>query len=142
MPVIGCAIKSIVAERKKAVTARMDINSTPKVVSVEEKEIELVGKGSSLIVGFEFESSYKPDVGAIKFVGELVYATPDGKTIVKSWKKDAKLPESVDMEVKNFLFKKCLTLGINLSQELELPPPLVFPVLLPRKEEEKPKYIG
>jgi len=144
MPVIGCVIKSIIAERKKPVEDRLDINSTPNITSIEEKEIEVVGKQSTLIIGFEFESSYKPDVGSIKLVGELVYATKDGKEILKLWKKEEKLPDNVDVEVKNFLFKKCLTLGINLAEELQLPPPIAFPVIVPNlpKKDNEQKYIG
>ena len=141
MPVIGCSIKSIIAERKKLIEDRIDINSAPKIISVEEKEIELVDKQPTFSIGFEFESSYNPDIGKIKFIGELLYATKNWKDMIKAWKKDGKLAEDVDREIKNFLFKKCLTLGINLSEELGLPPPVVFPVIPPRKEEQ-PKYIG
>jgi len=141
MPVIGCSIKSIVAEKKKSITDTIDINSTPRIMSVEEKEIELVGKQPSLVIGFVFESLYNPDIGKMKFTGELIYAAKNGKDILKTWKKDGRLSEDIDREIKNFLFRKCLVLGINLSEELELPPPVVFPVILPRKEEQ-PKYIG
>ena len=142
MPVIGCAIKSIAAERKNPISDRLDINSIPKIISVEEREIDLAGKQSSVIIGFEFESDYKPDVGNIKIVGEMIYATKDGKDIMKDWKKNKRLPENVDMEVKNFLFRKCLILGINLSDELQLPPPIVFPLVMPKKDVDTTKYIG
>jgi hypothetical protein len=142
MPVIGCSIKSIVAERKTTAAENMNINSTPRITTVEEKELDLLGKQPSLLIGFEFESSYNPDVAKIKFIGELIYATKNSKEILKTWKKDGRLSEDADREIKNFLFKKCLTLGVNLSEELELPPPVVFPVILPQRKEEQPKYIG
>ena len=141
MPVIGCSIKSIEATRKKSIIDSMNINSTPRITSVEEKEIDVVGKQSTLLVGFEFESLYSPDVAKIKFVGEIIYAAKNSKDLVKTWKKDGRLPDSIEVEIKNFLFRKCLTLGINLSQELELPPPVVFPII-PPKMKEQPKYIG
>ena len=141
MPVIGCSIKSVEAARKKSAIDGMTINSTPRITSVEEKEIDVVGKQSTLLVGFEFESLYTPDVGKIKFVGEIIYATKNSKDLLKTWKKDVRLPEDTEVEIKNFLFRKCLTLGINLSQELELPPPVVFPIIQP-KSRERPKYIG
>ena len=139
MPIIGCTLKSIVAEKKNPVGDMMDINSTPKITSVEERELELVGTQTTLGIEFEFESAYKPNIGSMKFVGELIYATKDGKAILKTWKKDGKLSDDVDREIKNFLFKKCLTLGVNLSEELQLPPPIVFPFIVPKKEGERIK---
>lgn len=143
MPIVGYSIKSISAERKNVtISQRLDISSTPKITSVEEREIELFGKQPSLTIGFEFESLYKPDIASIKFSGEVFFATKDVKNVLKEWRKKRQLPEMVDVEIKNFLFRKCLTLGINLSEELQLPAPLVFPVVLPKKEEEKARYIG
>ena len=140
MPVVGYTIKSVVAERKKSITNRLDVSSTPKVTSVEEKDIEALGKQPALVIGFEFESNYKPDVASIRIVGDLVYTAKNNKDILKTWKKDGKLQDEVEMEVKNFLFKKCLTLGIYIADEMQLPPPLGFPTVVPK--EEQPKYIG
>ena len=140
MPVIGCTIKSIMAERKKPIVNRVDVSSIPKITSVQEKEIEVLGKQPSLLIGFEFESNYKPDIGLIKTIGELVYTIKSTKEAMKTWKKDGKLLDEVEMEVKNFLFKKCLTLGINLADELQLPPPMGFPTVVPK--DEQTKYIG
>ncbi len=142
MPVIAFTLKSVTAERKKQVSARLDVNSVPKIKSVEETELELVGTQPTIDIGFEFETQYKPDVGVIKFVGDLIYTDKDIKGVVKKWKKDGVLPENVDRDVKNYLFKKCLTLGIMLSDELQLPAPLVFPYIMPKGTEEQAKYIG
>ncbi|MBI4010163.1 MAG: hypothetical protein HY361_03170 [Candidatus Aenigmarchaeota archaeon] len=135
MPVIGCSIKSIVAERKKSIADIMDINSVTRVISVEEKEIEIASKQSTLLVGFEFDTEYRPEIATIKYIGEVIYATKNEKGILKSWKEDKKLPKDADIEIKNFLLKKCLTLGINISEELQLPPPIVFPAIVPKSEE-------
>ncbi len=140
MPVIGCSIKSIIAEKKKPVVDMMDINSVARVTSVEEKEIDLVGKQSTLLIGFEFETSYKPEIGNFKYIGDLIYTAKNEKDILKSWKKDKALPVKIDIEIKNFLLKKCLTLGIDLADELQLPPPVVFPAIVPT--DDKTKYIG
>lgn len=143
MPIIGFSISSINAERKNVTVNRLDINSTPKITSVEERTITVAGKVDALAIGFEFLTAYNPDVGQIKINGELIYTSSENpKKIVKTWNKDKKLPDDVDIEVKNFLFRKCLTIGIDMSENLQLPPPLAFPMIIPKKEDEKTRYIG
>lgn len=141
MPVIGFSINSVTADRKKQVIDRMDINSVARIKSVEEKEIELAGKQSSLQISFDFETIYTPDIATFKFAGEVIFSAKNVKDILKMWKKDGKLPDTIDIDVRNFLFKKCLTMGINLAEELQLPPPIVFPMIAPRGEDQT-KYIG
>jgi len=138
--IIGYSINKIKAEKKGKIKGRLDINSTPKIVDVSEKEIEIVGKKKVLVVSFEFSTNYRPDVAKIEISGE-VYYTGKEKEALKEWKKNKKLPVEVDVEIKNFLFRKCLILGINLSQEMQLPPPVMFPIVVPKKKENK-NYIG
>lgn len=143
MPVIGYNIKNISAERKKESGGQININSTQNIVSVDSREVNIFGKQSPLVIGFDFDISYEPGIGSIKLAGEVFYATDDDKKIVKDWKKDKKLPEKIDFEIKNFLLKKCLTLGLDISDEMQLPPPLIFPMVVPKKEDQqKVEYIG
>ena len=147
MAVLGHSITSLNANRKGFVAQKMDINSTPKIVDVKEKSIEVPGFGgkgekqSVIGINFEFETDYKPDIGSIKIAGELVYSGTDNKKIIKEWEKSKRLPQDVDTEVKNFLLRKCLLLGVNISQEMQLPPPLVIPFIRPKKDQA-PDYIG
>ena len=142
MPIIGYTIKSITAERKDSLNRQLNINSAPKITSVQEKQINVGGKKEVIDIGFEFVTEYKPDVGLIKIVGEVFYTGKNNKNVLKEWEKNKKLPTEVDVEVKNFLFRKCLTIGINLSEQMQLPPPLMFPIVVPKKEENTKKYIG
>ncbi|MEM5801846.1 MAG: hypothetical protein QXQ18_00455 [Candidatus Aenigmatarchaeota archaeon] len=146
MPILGYSLKSIVAERKGNPVGRIDISSTPLIKTVEERTVNILGKQTALGITFEFETEYKPDVAKIKMSGELLFASEDSKKILKDWKKEKKLPEKIDIEIKNFLFRKCLGLGLSISEELQLPPPILFPIIIPKeKQEEKEKkteYIG
>ena len=80
--------------------------------------------------------------------GELVYTSKDAKKIVKEWTKDKKLPIEIDAEIKNYLFRKCLTFSLGITEQLQLPAPIGFPVIVPQKEGEsqepdkKTSYIG
>jgi hypothetical protein len=146
MPIIGYQITLMNAERKNFQLKKIDIGSTPKITNVEEKEIKMAEKQQALAIGFEFLTVYKSEgdqVGEIKIVGELLYTEKNLKKILDFWKKKNRLLDQVDIEVKNFLFRKCLTLGIFISENLQLPPPVMFPFLIPRKEkEEETRYIG
>jgi len=139
--IIAYRITSITAERKSVQANRIDVNSTPKIVSVEKRKRD-VG------IGFEFLTVYNPNMGQIKINGEVLYREKTLNEVLDCWKNNGKLPEKTDVEVKNFLFRKCLTLGVALSEQLNLPPPVMFPVLAYKeklKEEEKKdrtRYIG
>lgn len=143
---MGHSITSLNASRKSVVAKKIDINSTPKIVGVKEKKMEiphLTGKDQPMVLGidFEFLTDYKPDIGSIKIAGEIIYSGADNKKTLKEWEKNKKLPQDVDIEVKNFILRKCLLLGVGISQEMQLPPPLVIPIMRAKKEQS-PDYIG
>jgi len=146
--IVGFGIKSISAERKTVPKGRVDISSTPKIVSVFQSETGLLKKQRPLNVEFEFITRYEPKVGEIKIVGNVFYVGKMMKDVLKNWNKEKKLIKDVDIEVKNFLFRKCLTIGVNLSENMQLPPPLMFPSVIPQraqKRQEKRRdltYIG
>jgi hypothetical protein len=139
--IVGFSIKTISAERKEVPRGRIDINSTPKVISVSDSKVDFVSKQKPLNLEFEFVTKYEPDVGEIKILGNVFYVGKDMKDTLKTWKKEKRLSKGVDIEVKNFLFRKCLTIGMNLSENMQLPPPLIFPRIVPKQKEEL-TYIG
>jgi len=144
MPIVGFNIKSISTERENVPKGRIDINSMPKIISVEKGKIGLTKKEPSLNIDFEFSIKYKPEIGEINLLGTLVYLGDDIDKTIKVWDKKEALPKKVEIEVKNFLFRKCLTIGINLSEHMNLPPPIFFPRIISKNkiESEKLKYIG
>lgn len=139
--IVGFSVKSISAERKKKPKGRVNINSRPKILSVNEAEKSFLKGKTPLDVEFEFVTKYEPKVGEIKIYGDVFYMGKKMKDTLKSWKKEKKLPKGVDVEIKNFLFRKCLTIGMNLSEDMHLPPPLVFPRIVPKKKVDL-RYIG
>jgi len=140
--IIGYNFTKIEASRVKEISGKVDISSSVKIVSVEEREIEILNKRKVLEIGFEFLVEYKEGFGKIEMHGNLLYDGKEIKDAAKMWKKDKKLPESVDIEVKNFLFKKCLTLAIFLADEIRFPSPLPFPMVVAARKEESKSYIG
>ncbi|MCC5994505.1 MAG: hypothetical protein LM587_02860 [Candidatus Aenigmarchaeota archaeon] len=140
--ILGYNFTRIEAMRNKEISGNLNISSSVKITSVEEKEIEFLNKQKVLEIGFEFLVEYKEGFGKIEMHGSLLYDGKDIKDASKMWKKDKKLPESIDLEVKNFLFKKCLTLAILLADEIRFPSPLPFPMIVPARKEESKSYIG
>ncbi len=145
MPVVGFTLKNVEANRTKEqiMTGNININSSNKIDSVEEKEISVFSKDPLLNISFEFKTEFDK-LGKVEMQGEVYYLSDDNKKVLKDWQKNKKLPTNVDVEVQNFLFRKCLTLVNSVSENMELPPPINFPMVVPKEkeEEEKSKYIG
>ena len=139
--IVGFSIKTISAERKDVPRGRIDINSTPKIISVSGSKMDFISKQKPLSVGFEFVTKYEPDVGEIRILGNVFYVGKNMENVLKTWKKEKILSKDVDIEVKNFLFRKCLSIGMNLSENMQLPPPLIFPRVVPKQKEDL-TYIG
>jgi hypothetical protein len=139
--IVGFSIKTISAERKDVPRGRIDINSTPKIISVSGSKMDFISKQKPLSVEFEFVTKYEPDVGEIRILGNVFYVGKNMENVLKTWKKEKILSKDVDIEVKNFLFRKCLSIGMNLSENMQLPPPLIFPRVVPKQKEDL-TYIG
>jgi hypothetical protein len=140
--IVGFNIKSVSAERKNVPKGRIDINSTPKIVSVNWPDIKVFTEKRPVNIEFEFTTKYEPDIAEIKICGYVLYLSKKNKDLIKKWEKFRTFPKEVDIEVKNFLFRKCLTLGVNLSENMQLPPPLIFPRVVQKKEGGDLTYIG
>lgn len=139
--IVGFGIKSISAERKTIPRGRIDISSTPKIVSVNWPDTKVFTKKKPANIEFEFITKYEPNIAEIKISGYVLYLGKNVNDLIKKWEKDKIFPKEVDMEVKNFLFRKCLTLGVNLSENMQLPPPLIFPRVVQNKQADL-RYIG
>jgi len=142
--IIAFGIHDIISKRtKKLPKTKINIESVPKIKSIKQVKNPVTNK-KVLEVSFEFITSYKPKIGQIKFQGVVVYSGDKLSQAEKSWKKNKKLPKEIDAEIKNFLFRKCLGLEISISENMQLPPPLMFPRISNQQKTKKPdlSYIG
>ena len=138
--IVGFSIKTISADRKDFPRGRIDINSTPRVISLSESKMDFMNK-KPLSIEFEFITKYEPEIAQIRILGNVLYMGNDIRNALKSWEEKKVVPKEIDIEVKNFLFRKCLSIGMNLSENMQLPPPLMFPRVMPKQKEEL-TYIG
>lgn len=137
MPILGLSINEIRASKKAQTSPKIDINSSISIKDLKEIKVNFPNLERCLSIDFEFLTTYKPEIAEIKIVGSVLYTDSEQKKILKDWRKNKKLPEKTDIEIKNFLLRKCLILGINLSAEMNVPPPIAFPIVLPKEKIEK-----
>lgn len=141
MPVIGFDINAINAKVETSAERKgnVSVNSTPTITEIGKKEIEVGGMKDVLAIGFRFETKYDPKIGWIIFEGEVLYHTPNSKDVIARWKKEKKMEDKTAIEVLNTIFRRCLAKAVEISAELRLPPPISFPVVKLKDQEE---YIG
>lgn len=140
MPVIGLTFNLMEAKRGGAPAGEIKVNSTPRIVTMKEVNVATLKK-KALSLGFEFVTSYNPDIGQIKIGGELLYLADKNAAILKQWKKKKRLPEKVSVEVLNHLFRRCLLKIANIAEDLQLPPPLQMPRVRPAGQQST-DYVG
>jgi hypothetical protein len=144
MPIVGFYVKNISAQKRNPPKDRVDINTTVNILSLEETSVGIKNKEKALDVSFEFFTKYEPNVGEIRLEGHAMYIGNKVNEALKTWRKEKKVLPEVDVEVKNFLFRKCMTIEINIAENMNLPPPLMFPTVMLNKgkDEKDTRYIG
>jgi hypothetical protein len=144
MPVIGINIKSIDASKQEEVAGSVKVNSNTNIKDIKEQELPAI-RQRGLAISFEFKTEYVNDknkaVAQITIGGDAFYIDEQLDRIVKEWKKDKKLPDDVNIQILNSVLRKAIVKALNLSEELQLPPPIALP-FASKKQEEPNRYIG
>ena len=139
MPVVGFTINSIEAKREKEFpNTQISINSSPLIFGIREVDVQAFDK-KILALDFEFMTTYEPNAASIKVAGELLYVANDNKKILDAWDRNKTIPNEDSVEILNFMFRRCILKVLNLSDDLQLPPPVSFPFVTKAKPEEEPK---
>jgi hypothetical protein len=128
--IIGMNIRAIEASRADRIAGNLQISNVPRVKGVNVRKVEAIKK-EALDIEFDYTCTYlaeKKEVGKIKMVGSVLYATPQRKKILDSWKKKKGLPGDVSVAVINAIMRRCITQAVGLAADLGLPPPIQFPV--------------
>ncbi len=138
MPIVGVNINEIYAKiNDENRTGHVEIKSTPKVEDVERREFLFAGMKEAIIIKFSFKTVYEPEVAEISFNGDIIFQAEDAKKFMKYWKENKKLEDEIMVEVLNAIFRKCMSKGMQIADDLRLPPPIAFPIVEPKKNEVK-----
>lgn len=140
MPIIGFGF-NLVNAKKTGVPSRQEIkiNSTPKILDIKEINVPNMTK-KALSFDFEFVTTYNPKIAEIKIGGNIIYIAKSNRAVLNEWKKKKTIPEEVSVEILNNLFRRCLLKISYIAEDLQLPPPLQFPKVRPKREEAS--YVG
>jgi len=129
MGIIGITFNTISARVNddRPENVNINVNSSPRLIDMKEKNLDVSGIGKVLEIKFSFSTDYDPDIGSIKFNGSVLYNSEDNAKMLKKWDKDKTLDDDKAIEVLNSIFRRCLAKALDISQELRLPPPMQFP---------------
>ncbi len=144
MNVIGFSIKEILATRDEKIEGRLNINNNVKIKDVTEDEIPSLKK-KCLVVKYEYKTEYsvqRKKVAEIKIIGSLLLLGKNHKKILEEWKKKKTLPDNVNLIVINSVLRRGILKAMQISEDLQLLPPIPLPVARPLKKEDNTKYIG
>ncbi len=141
MPAIGFNINAIDAKVDSTTERKgnVNVNSSPSITSIEKRDVDFPLAKDVVAINFKFETKYEPKVGWITMEGEVLYTSDNPKEMIAKWKKEKKMEDSVAIEVLNTIFRRCLAKAIEIAAELRLPPPVSFPIVKLKDQEE---YIG
>ena len=141
MSVIGFNFISIsgILEEVKEGGKEINVSSSPRIDSMEKKEVEIPGMDNVLGIKFTFQTIYEPKIGGIEMTGEILYKAEDAKVALKLWKEKKTVEQKIYLEVANTILRKCLSKAVMLADDLRLPQPVVFPIVTPSQPEEKKK---
>jgi hypothetical protein len=140
MPTIGFTLTSIRAnidEKEIEKGPEVTINSTPTILSLEKKDLNIGKVKSVLLVNFKFKTTYEPEIGEITLNGNVIFESDDIDKILKTWKDTKKLDDTIAVDVLNSIMRKCLAKVVYISDELRLPPPVRFPVVKAKEDTKK-----
>ena len=74
MTIVGLNFTKIEAEKKDTVKGKISVGNNVSIIKVEEKKLALTNDSQKVLAfTFEFTSTYNPDVGSIKFVGDVLF---------------------------------------------------------------------
>jgi hypothetical protein len=140
MSIISLNFIKMEAEKKSNAIGKVNITNN---ISINEVSAIKLSLGQNVQDGlkfrFEFISKYNPDLGLIRFNGELVALESEDltKEILDEWKKNKALKKEVMANYLNHILGRCNIEALILSKEINLPPPIPLPKVEAEVENKK-----
>lgn len=130
MAVISFSFTSLHAEIKQSVKGRIKIGNNVTINSVDKADINFADASKMGVkVGFEYKSSYDPDIGNVVIKGNVVYLHEAKKVqeLLDVWAKDKKIPTDAAKEVMTAVLDRSNIEALILSRDVGLPSPVPLP---------------
>lgn len=147
MAILGLTFDRLLAERLPAeLRANRNKNIQTKfniaIKNIAEEELNFQDKQKVLRVDFAFAVEYAPKIGSVELLGHLLYTDPGIKKVLEAWKKTQEIHDNkIKEEIINAIFHKANLKALTLTQEVNLPPHIPMPRLVP-PEQNPQNYIG
>ncbi len=135
MPIIGFNFEKINAEKNNQITGKIDIKNNLSIKNVEQEKLSLGKSEEVLKFSFEYVTDYEPNIGKVSLIGNVLYMEDPKKIkeILDTWAKDKSVPKDIAPQVFNAILGRCNIKGLNLSQEINLPPQIRLPFMKPEE---------
>ena len=130
MSIAGIQFTKIVLDKKSPAKGKVSVNNNVAVKEVSKTDLSFgAAKQNALRFDFEFKVLYEPNIAEMLFSGFLTYfEKPEViEEVLKSWKKDKKVPKEIMTPILNNVMAKCNIEALILSREVNLPPPMPMP---------------
>lgn len=143
MPIAGINITSVNVKRSANVAGEYQMNCNASIKDVKEQEFPQINK-KGLTLPTEFSAVYADEKGKplaeITIIGDVLFLDEKNEQILKGWKSDKKIPESLTVQIMNVIMRDVLSRTIQLTDFLRLPIPLPVPSFVagqPKPQEKK-----
>ncbi len=137
MRILGLNIHGIMAERKSALTGKIEINNNINIDNIQKEEASLSNK-PLLKFDFTYKLTYGANLAVVEMKGAVMVIDENdqSKEILKEWK-NKKFNHNFKFDLLNFIVEKCSIRALELEEDINLPPHIQFPKIVP-SEKEKP----
>lgn len=142
MNIVGFNFTKIAAERRKAVTGKINVNNNIALNDVREAKIGLGSDRSAVRIRFVYRSEFQPGIAVMQMEGDVLVLEEKKRAegLLKVWEKEKKLDPEVAQRVVNHVIERCSIQALLLAKDLNLPSPVRMPrsQLAPSPKAQEP----
>jgi hypothetical protein len=127
--ITGFTIEKLNIEKtSEKITETVKVHNNLELIDVEQQPLPFKDKKAAIKFKFKYIVKYEPNIGNIDIRGSIIYIGDESDQIIKEFKKEKKLKnEKTGIQILNTISNKCNVRALELSQDLNLPPPFNLP---------------
>lgn len=136
MGIIGILLHNISCKKEDNIKGSITVTNSTDITDVREGELPSLEK-KGLFIDFDYITNYKneqADIAKISIHGSVICLEKNNKEIIDKWKNDRMLPDELHIAATNAILRKCSSMALWLSEEVQLPSPIALPMIAKKKE--------